>query len=138
MILAGCQLDRQDHDNIVIGIKEDIILEMRQILSPSGTGLHFLLQSITPYSCDGAGFQHTTKTSQGQIDIQLFQVDIPVPCQGGHAAAQEFIPLPAYSGSYSLSIGFGTLIENKGELTIDQHGYKLSMESKPIAKSVAR
>lgn len=127
LLLVACHTDEGDADKILIGVQDDLLLDMVQYPGPKGLDFQLSFRSQTNYACDGAGFTYTLRTSPDDIGIHLTSISVPQPCAGGNSPAVELIGMPVAPGTYTLDIHIGDLIHNTGILESDSLGYHLFM-----------
>ncbi len=127
LLICSCHPDNEISNNYFIGVREDIVLTMQQGLSTDGTSLHFVFSSIKADHCEGAGYEHETRTSKNDVSVHLTNVLIPDPCAGSNAKAFQNIPITTQSGIFGLSVDLGDLIQNNGSLIIDEGGFRIVM-----------
>lgn len=123
----ACHVDDGTDGKIQIGVEDDLVLDMVQTLSQNGSRLNLIFQSEDAYTCEGAAYDYTLKTSTEDIGIHLTGIFVPQPCAGGSAPAVTEMPMPRHEGTYAVAIDIGDIIHNTGILVNEGDKYQLFM-----------
>lgn len=126
--LGACNVSDPAEEKIQIGVDEELIVDMVQILHDGYVDLGLTFVSSTPYDCGGAGYNYNLFTTQDQVSIYLESVFLPQPCSPGPTPAREQIAIPSQPGTYAISIGIGDLIQNTGTLVIDDQSFRINLD----------
>ncbi|MDQ3015359.1 MAG: hypothetical protein M3R25_01360 [Bacteroidota bacterium] len=128
-VILSCQLQPESLDKPEISIREDVVLQLDQSLSSSGSSLGFTFTSSLANQCQGTKYRHQSIVTPGEVSIHLISLQMPDPCIGSEANATQKIAITPHSGLYDLEIDLGDNIHNTGTLLIDDESFQIDMNT---------
>lgn len=115
---SSCGLFDNAEPDLIIGVDEDIQIDLREQLGVEADVFYLQLQSTNPFDCAGLKYDHSVIEKGVKLRLNIKGILNPDDCEGIDLHATTDVSLNLNQGSYVFDIVIGSEITNQGVLEI--------------------
>ena len=130
LLFSSCNLSSLDDPIVVTDVESEFYISPWEDLREEGRHLQFKVVSVEDKDCRNYTIANNFDLHGKNLDVSLYDIEVPDACEEGEAPAKATIDLGTLSaGVYNLSIDLKNTVFNYGRLTLTGDSYFFDLES---------